>query len=233
MIAKNLNNINLQIEQACKSANRDVRSVKLMAVSKLKPLSDIQEAVGAGQMFFGENRVQEGVEKIKELNNEKVRVDLIGPLQRNKAKHAVGLFHTIHSVDRIELAETISQRARHLGITQNVLMQVNISEEESKSGVSPDAASYLLEKLLALSDLQVDGLMCIGSFIPSTAPEVERKREFIKMRNLRQELQNEHAVLLPELSMGMSHDFELAIAHGATIVRVGSAIFGERSYTEN
>lgn len=220
-IQNNLNSVRKRILSACQKAGRNPSEIKLLAVSKKFPASIVQQAVDAGHLYFGENYVQEAKDKIAELDP-KLTFDLIGPLQRNKAKLAVGLFDCIQSVDRIELAEEISKQAVKKKLTQKILIQVNISNEETKSGVLPDDLKELVERVGNLPSISLEGLMAIGRYY-----DVEDERCRKQCRDLR-ELRDSLPVDLSELSMGMSHDFEVAIEEGATIVRVGSAIFGER-----
>ena len=228
-----LSEVREKIARAASARGGLERPVSLIAVSKKIPLPLMLEAVQAGQMLFGESKVQEAKYKFEQLrsiaeqeNLEKVEYDFIGPLQRNKVKQAVGMFRFIHSVDRLELAREISVQAAKRGLIQRVLLQVNISGEASKSGVSPSDAESLGKEILSLSNLSLEGLMSIGSYYPPDTALDIRKKEFAEMFLLQRELQQQLGHPLPELSMGMSEDFELAIEQGATMVRIGSAIFG-------
>ena len=237
-VAENLNMVRERIQQAASNCNRDGESVNLIAISKFVPAGEVFEAITAGQKLFGENYVQEGKRKIAELATaarfsglsfvDPPVFHLTGPLQRNKVKHAVGLFELIHSVDRLELAEEISKEAGKRGVVQRILVQVNVSGEESKSGIAPAKLVDLYRDVSKMPGVKLDGLMCIGRIVPEEAPADERKSEFVMMRELKEGLEKE-GLGVAHLSMGMSHDFELAIAEGATYVRVGSAIFGERT----
>lgn len=215
-IEQNLNNIRARIQKL------STREVKLVAVSKFVELARIKEAISYGQKVFGENYVQEAARKFTDLLDQDLELHFIGSLQSNKAKEAVGLFTVIQSVDRLKLAEAIANRAAQKGIKQKILLQINISREDNKSGVLPENLSELLKELLKFDSLDIQGLMTIGDVNIDN-----RVKEFTEM----QELYNLAKQIIPkinELSMGMSEDFELAISHGASIIRVGTAIFGER-----
>jgi len=230
-IHKNLTEIRCRVVQAAKNCGREEDSVKLLAVAKTFPVDAVRAAIAAGHTLFGENYVQEAKQKHAVLSQESApfELHLIGGLQRNKAKDAVRIFDVIHSVDRIELARELALQAEKFGKTQRVLLQVNISEEESKGGVRPEGLCELLREILGLPCLNVQGLMIIGQYFEDNIDEGIRRSEFRALRELRDVSGKEVGVSLPELSMGMSHYFELAIEEGATIVRVGSAIFGARS----
>lgn len=228
MIAARVKKILARIEQARTQAVRD-DEVLLLGVSKKVSLEAMKEALVAGVVAFGESYVQEALPKIDQLGD-RVRFDLIGPLQTNKVKYVVGRFHLIHSVDRISLAREISKMAIKSNIIQKVLLQVNISEETTKSGVLMHELSELCGNILLLPNLSVEGLMTIGS--STEAGRDIQCREFRRLREIKEELEARYKVKLPQLSMGMSEDFELAIAEGATIVRIGSGIFGERENYE-
>ena len=225
-IAVNLKNINARIATACRRAGRDPQSVRLVAVSKTKPAADIEAAAAAGQRLFGESYVQEFVAKVEEVRRD-VEWHFIGALQSNKVKYLRGKVALIHSVDRLSLAAEISRQWQKLGRPADILLQVNLGGEESKSGADAADLLKLARQVTALPGLHVRGLMTL----PPWAEDPEAVRpHFRRLRQLAEEL----AVLgLPnlemrELSMGMSHDFEVAIEEGATLVRVGTAIFGER-----
>ncbi len=203
------------------------QAVQLLAVSKTVDRAGVSAAVSAGQRLFGENYLQEAQKKFAETASD-LQLHFIGHLQRNKAKEAVGFFCLIHTVDRPELATALNQAAEKRGLIQPVLLQVNISGEESKSGVSPKAARALAESILQCSSLKLQGLMCIGTYFEQHRPLAERANEFRQMRELRDGLERDLKISLPDLSMGMSEDFELAIEAGATFVRVGTALFGRR-----
>ena len=222
-IQTNLEAIEQRIVAACQKAGRDRDEVKLIAVSKRKPFEAVLEAAEAGQVLFGENRVQEAQTKIP-LCPQNLHWHLIGHLQSNKAKMAAsGLFRMIHSVDSKKLLLALDQ---HAVTPLPILIQVNISGEGSKSGCAPDEAAALIGIANSCSQVEVHGLMTIPPFTPD--PEKARTH-FSNLRKLRDELQQSTGTPLPELSMGMSSDFEIAIEEGATFVRVGTDIFGQRS----
>ncbi len=223
-IAARLEQIRERITAACARAGRDPKSVELVAVSKTKPAELIQEAVDAGQSLFGENRVQEVLLK-KPLLPARLRWHLIGPLQSNKVRKILPLVEMIEAVDSLDIARDINRIAAEMGLHPKVLLEINVATESSKHGFSADRIRSQLEELYALDRLYIQGLMCIPPFDPS--PEASRKY-FIQLRTLREELEKLGGAPLPVLSMGMSHDFETAIEEGATLVRVGTAIFGGR-----
>jgi PLP dependent protein len=213
-----------RIDEAAIRAGRSPGSVRLVAVSKTKPPEAIRAAYAAGQRDFGENYVQELTQKAEALADlPDVRLHFIGALQRNKAKQAVSAASVIHTVDRAELAAELERHAGTLGRTVDVLLEVNVGGEASKAGCAPEAVPALLEAARRAPHLRVVGLMAIPPYLDD--PEAVRPF-FARLRALRDSL--EAPELLPELSMGMSHDFHVAIEEGATIVRVGTAIFGAR-----
>lgn len=212
-----------ELQRACERAGRDLGSVRLIAVSKTKPLADVEEAVAAGQRLFGENYAQELREKTLALPD--LEWHFLGALQTNKAKLVVGRAALIHTCDRLALAEELSKRASKGQLVQRVLLEVNLGREPQKGGVLPEESLALLRAVLSLPALRCEGLMCI----PPAAPEPQSARAWFKaLRTLRDELQQATGQALPELSMGMSQDFALAALEGATLVRVGTAIFGAR-----
>lgn len=231
-VADNLRSINEAISSAASAAKRDAGEITLIAVSKTKPIELLHEAIEAGQLVFGENYLQEAEAKVLELRRSfpdlPIRVHMIGRLQSNKLKRAVGLFDVIETIDRLEAAEVIGKVARAREIEQEIFIQVNISNEESKSGVMPSQALELVKACDEIEGVRVSGLMCIGTFFTAEVSEELRRGEFRKMRELRDDISAKTGIELKELSMGMSDDFHLAIAEGASIVRVGSAIFGAR-----
>lgn len=216
-----------EIAEAASTVNRDPSEIILVAVSKTRPAEEVAEAVEAGVRHLGENRVQEAAAKIP-LVTGNAEWHLVGSLQSNKARQAARLFDWIDSLHSGKVADILSDEAQKLGKVLNVLVQVNISEEESKSGVSPDEASELVLYASRLPGLKVRGLMTIGSL--GAAPS-QTRNEFRSMRALFDRLRGDPEFLSPldTLSMGMSGDFRIAIEEGSTMVRVGSAIFGERS----
>lgn len=223
-IPERLAEVQVRIAEATARAGRPPNSVRLVAVSKTKPAEAIRIAYAAGQRDFGENYVQELIDKAKQLEDlPDLRWHFIGSLQRNKAKPATNLSHLIHTVDRDELAVELDKRALALGKKLNVLLEVNVGDETSKSGVPIDGLKNLLETAQKAQNLNVKGLMAIPPFLDD--PEAVRPY-FVKLRQLRESFGG--VANLPELSMGMSHDCAIAIEEGATIVRVGTAIFGSR-----
>jgi PLP dependent protein len=212
------------IDEATKRSGRPAGSVRLVAVSKTKPIEAIRKAYEAGQRDFGENYVQEMVEKARSLEDlPDLRLHFIGALQRNKAKLCASVAKVVHTVDREELAVELDRRARALGRTLDALVEVNVGDEASKAGCKPEALPALLDAARRAPCLRVVGLMAIPPFLED--PEAVRPF-FARLRALRDA--HGGAAGLPELSMGMSHDFHVAIEEGATLVRVGTAIFGAR-----
>ena len=212
------------IEQACRRAARDPASVKLVAVSKTIPAERVRELLGHGQRRFGENRVQEALAKIPDVGAG-AEWHLIGPLQRNKARHVVGAFELIHGVDNPKLAAELDRRSAAAGLRQAILVQLNLAGESSKSGIDAAGLPGLLEEILRMEHLELRGLMTIPP--PAERPE-EARRWFAQLRELRDRAADETGRPLPDLSMGMTDDFEIAVEEGATLVRVGRALFGER-----
>ena len=227
-IADNIASIQERISKSALRAGRDPAEIRLVAVSKTVSAESIQEAIAAGVTILGENYMQEARNKIARIGKQ-VEWHFIGHLQSNKAKYAVDLFSMIQSVDRLALAEELGQEANKRGKIVPVLIQVNISGEESKSGIDPQETLQLLERIAALQHLAVQGLMTMPPWFED--PE-DARPYFSAMRKLREKLSREKipGVALQELSMGMSGDFEVAIEEGATLVRIGTAIFGPRNY---
>ncbi|MGD8440476.1 MAG: YggS family pyridoxal phosphate-dependent enzyme [Holophagae bacterium] len=224
-LVRNLDSVRRRIADAARAADREPDDVTLIAVSKTHAAAVVDEAVAAGAVDLGENRVQEAVAKKPEVRP--ARWHLIGPLQRNKAKAALDTFDVIHTVDRPEIVDRL-----HFLLEQHwpervvdVLLEINVGDEPQKAGVAPDDAPALLGSALDSDRLQVRGVMAIP---PYTADAESSRRFFRKLREVRDRLQDSSGRPLPELSMGMSHDFEVAVAEGATMVRVGTAIFGPR-----
>lgn len=225
-IADNLQAVQARIAKAAAAAGRSPESVRLLAVSKTWPLASIIDAADAGQRAFGENYVQEGIDKIAAISGRNLEWHFIGPLQSNKSKPVAEAFDWVHSIDRLKIAERLSaQRPAYLPPLQ-VCVQVNVSGEASKSGCAPDDTLALCQAVTALPGLNLRGLMAIPE--PSDDPLAQRA----PFRRLRKIYDHIRAAGLPldTLSMGMSHDLEAAVAEGATIVRIGTAIFGERNY---
>ena len=223
-VAYNLSIVRATIGEACHRSRRDPGAVRLVAVSKTVDLDRIQAAIDAGQDLFGENYLQEARDKIAVLEKQ-VSWHLVGSLQSNKARGAVELFDLIHAVDRLKLAQALDAAAARLGKVQDVLIQVNQAGEATKSGVEPAAAPALLKEVARLPHLRVLGLMTMPPWFPD--PEAARPY-FRALRELRDHLRGLTGMPLTELSMGMSGDFAVAIEEGATLVRVGTAIFGSR-----
>lgn len=223
-IANNLQHVREEIAAACARAGRNPSDVALMAVSKTHPASAVAEAYAAGQRLFGENRVQEFAAKREELGGlEGCSFHLIGPLQNNKTNKAAELFDAIDSLAEVKTAERLNSAAKALGKRLEVLVEVKLSPEESKHGLAPEALGEFLEAIGHLEAIRVRGLMTVPPLNEEPRPYFQRLRQ----------LREEHAAKWPdlrELSMGMSHDFATAIEEGSTVVRVGTAIFGSRSY---
>ncbi len=215
-----------RITAAAQRCGRDLASIELLAVSKTFPVEAIREAVDAGQMYFGENKVREILAKAPQLPAN-LQWHLIGHLQSNKVRKVLPLVKAIHSIGSLDLARDVDRIAGELGLFPQVYLEVNLAAESSKHGFSAEQVRDSLEALYAFKRLEIQGLMCIPPFDPD--PTLSRPY-FTKLRELRDELEQRGGALLPRLSMGMSHDFEIAVEEGATIVRVGSAIFGERTY---
>jgi PLP dependent protein len=224
-IAENLNHVREQIAQAAAKSGRSADDVELVTITKTHPAEKVREAIEAGQTLFGESRVQEARVKIPELPSN-IHWHFVGHLQKNKIRHALPLFEMIHSVDSLTLAQEVNRIADEEGLHGRVLFEVNVAGEGSKFGFAPDKLREQMEQLLALPRLTVLGLMTI----PPMAQEAEASRKyFVQLRQLRDRLQTEFRVDLAQLSMGMTQDFPIAVEEGATLVRVGTAIFGERS----
>ena len=226
-IQENLKEIREKIRIAAVNANRNPEEIKLIAVSKTKPMSAILEAIDEGQMDFGENRPQEIVEKFPQASD--VNWHLIGQLQKNKVKHIIDKATLIHSVDSLSLADEIQKRAEKIDKIQDILIQVNISGESTKSGVSPEDAIQLCKQISNYSNIRIKGLMTIS--VRGMTYE-ENFELFSQLKKLAEQIARENIpnVSMEELSMGMTHDFDAAIAAGATLIRIGTAIFGERDY---
>ena len=231
MVKENLKEVEERVQAACRRAGRSRDEVLLIAVSKTKPVEMIREIMETGTVDFGENKVQEMCDKIETIK-EPLHWHLIGHLQRNKVKYIVDKAYLIHSVDSLRLAEEIQKEAVKKQVAKvPVLIEVNMAQEASKNGICADETEALVREIAKLPNLQIKGLMTIAPFVDD--PE-ENRIHFKAMRELRDHLQ---ALQLPgvemnELSMGMTNDFEVAIEEGATMVRVGTAIFGERNYNK-
>ena len=224
-IAENLERVRAQIIEAAKKSGRSTDDIELVAISKTHEAEKVRAAFDAGQQLFGESRVQEARAKIPLLPSA-ARWHFVGRLQRNKIRHALPLFELFHSVDSVELARDMNRIADEEGLRVRVLLEVNVAGEGSKIGFAPDALRKEMETLLELPRLTIEGLMAI----PPLAPEAEASRKyFVALRELRDQFASEFSFSLPHLSMGMTGDFRVAIEEGATLVRVGTAIFGQRT----
>jgi len=224
-LAGNLDSVRRRIADAAGAVDRDPADITLIAVSKTHAAAVVDAAVAAGAVDLGENRVQEAVAKKSEVRP--ARWHLIGPLQRNKAKAALETFDVIHTIDRPEIVDRLQFLLEQHWPERvvDVLLEINVGDEPQKAGVAPDDAPALLDRALDADRLRVCGVMAIPPFTPD--PEASRPF-FRRLREVRDRLQSGSGHDLPELSMGMSHDFEIAVAEGATMVRVGTAIFGPR-----
>ena len=224
-MADNLENVHQRIRTACERAGRDPASIMLLAVSKTHPPETIKAAADCGQIFFGENKVQEAKAKIP-LCPGKLHWHFIGHLQSNKCRDAVELFEMIQSVDSLSLAQEINKRAEQAARRIPILIEVNAAGEASKFGYQPERLLADLKQLNALPRMEIHGLMTV----PPWSPEAEDARlHFRRLRELKQRAEQVLGAPLPHLSMGMSGDFEIAIEEGATMVRVGTALFGPRA----
>jgi len=225
-IAENIAEVRGRLEDAARRAGRDPRQVRLVAVSKTVELDRLRQAVAAGQLIFGENYLQEARPKVAALGPA-VSWHFVGHLQSRKATGAVELFELIHSVDRLKLARALDQAAARQGKIQEILVQVDLAGEETKSGAAPEAVAALLKEIATLPHLKVTGLMTMPPWF--TDPEAVRPY-FKALRELRDRLRQLEVIDSPlaELSMGMSGDYEVAVEEGATLIRVGTAIFGSR-----
>ena len=224
-ISANLQAVITRIEDAARQFGRNPDGISLLAVSKTWAASDVREAALAGQQSFGENYVQEGIDKARSLESLGLEWHFIGPLQSNKTRPVAETFDWVHAVDRLKIAERLSeQRPENLPALQ-ACIQVNVSGEQTKSGVSLDEAAALAHRVAALPRIRLRGLMAIPEPVEDFA---EQRIAFRRLREAFEQL-NKEGLSLDTLSMGMSHDLEAAIAEGATMVRVGTAIFGERN----
>jgi pyridoxal phosphate enzyme (YggS family) len=227
-IAENLELVKARIGQAAAKSNRSPDEIELLAVTKTHAAEAVREAIAAGHSLFGESKVQEARAKIPLLPSN-LRWHFIGHLQKNKVRHALSLFELIHSVDSLELAQAIDRIAHDEGLHPRVLLEVNVAGEASKFGFQPEKLRQEMESLLALPRLSIEGLMCI----PPLDQEAEGSRKyFVTLREVRNRFENEFELKLPHLSMGMTNDYAVAVEEGATLIRVGTAIFGERRKSE-
>ena len=224
-IAGNLERVRSQIIDAAKKSGRSLNEIELVAISKTHEAEKVRAALDAGQPVFGESRVQEARAKIPLLPST-ARWHFVGRLQKNKIRSALALFELFHSVDSIELAREINRIAGEEGLHPRVLLEVNVAGEGSKIGFAPEKLREHMESILELPRLTIEGLMTI----PPLAPEAEASRKyFVALRELRDDFAAQFKMALPHLSMGMTGDFVVAVEEGATLVRVGTAIFGQRT----
>ncbi len=228
MIAENLKYVNERIQKSCLKAGRDEKEVTLIAVSKTKPVSDLMEAYQEGCREFGENKVQELVDKYEVMPKD-IHWHMIGHLQTNKVKYIVDKVTMIHSVDSIKLAREISKEAQKKQVTVSILIEVNVAGEESKFGVSMEEAEPLIRKIALLDGIKICGLMTIAPYVED---EEKNRQYFADLKQLSVDIatKNIDNVNMNVLSMGMTGDYAVAIEEGATYVRVGTGIFGERHY---
>ena len=229
MIAENLKYVNERIQKSCLKAGRDEKEVTLIAVSKTKPVPDLMEAYQEGCREFGENKVQELVDKYEVMPKD-IHWHMIGHMQRNKVKYIIDKVDLIHSVDSVRLAETIDKEAEKHNVTANILIEVNVAKEESKFGLMPEEVPALVEQISKFSHIRVKGLMTIAPFVEN--PE-DNRPVFAHLRKLSVDIakKNIDNITMSILSMGMKNDYQVAIEEGATMVRVGTGIFGARDYT--
>ena len=228
LIQENLKSVQEHIENACRRARREPGEVTLIAVSKTKPVEMLKEAYATGCRDFGENKVQELMDKYEVMPKD-IRWHMIGHLQRNKVKYLVGKVYLIHSVDSFRLAEEISREAVKKGVDVNVLVEVNVAGEESKFGTTCEETLDLVRKIAGLPRVFVKGLMTIAPYVENSE---ENRQYFVNLRKLSVDIkkQNIDNVSMEVLSMGMTGDYEVAVEEGATYIRVGTGIFGERTY---
>ena len=229
-LKKNLENVREKIKAACQRAGRDAAEVTLVAVSKMKPLADIEELITTGQMEYGENYVQELCDKYEHVS-QPVHWHMIGHLQTNKVKYIVDKTVLIHSVDSVHLAKQIEKEAAKKGVTAQILLQVNIAQEDTKFGVDGDEVIKMAEEISHFPHVHIRGLMTSAPYVAD--PE-ENRCYFRKLHKLFVDIgdKNIDNVTMDILSMGMTNDYEVAIEEGATMVRVGTGIFGERNYNK-
>lgn len=228
MLTKNYDYVWNEVKQTCKKSGRDENDVTLIAVSKTKPISDIMTLYSHGVRVFGENKVQELCEKYEALPKD-IEWHMIGHLQRNKVKYIIDKVALIHSVDSLRLAQTISEEAIKKNVIANILIEVNVAEEESKFGVRCDETVSFIQQIASLPNIKIRGLMTIAPFVEN---EEENRPYFQKLKKLIVDIEDKNIdnVCVDVLSMGMTGDYHTAIEEGATYVRVGTGIFGERNY---
>ncbi|MFP4461463.1 MAG: YggS family pyridoxal phosphate-dependent enzyme [Thermotogota bacterium] len=223
-IQKNFHLLQEEIKNCCKVCGRELEQIKLVAVSKTFPVSDMVEILETGHKIFGENKAQEIRDKMEQLEGKEIEWHFIGPLQKNKVKYVAGKTKLIHSVENEKIAREIDKRTSNEGKIQDILIEVNVSGEESKHGLNPAETQSFIQKLRVYKNIQVKGLMTMA---PLTDDEEIIRDTFRGLRELRDRLQKEHQQII-QLSMGMTNDYKIAIEEGATILRIGSAIFGTR-----
>lgn len=230
MIKDNIITVHENIEKSCLKAGRDPKEVTLISVTKTKPLPDLRAAYEAGERNFGENKVQELVSKIDELPSD-IKWHMIGHLQRNKVKQIVGRVELIHSVDSYRLAEEINIQSIKKNVITPILIEVNIGDEISKFGIRPDETEELIREISELKNIKVKGLMTVA---PNFEDPEDTRPLFRSMHNLFIDIKNKNIdnVDMCILSMGMTNDYKIAVEEGATMVRVGTAIFGPRNYNK-
>lgn len=230
MLAENVKEVQKNIEDACKRAGREPKEVELIAVSKTKPVDQLLEVYDTGIRAFGENYVQELTEKIEVLPKD-IRWHMIGHLQRNKVKYIVGKVDLIHSVDSLRLAEEISKEAVKKNTCADILLEVNVAQEENKFGLTLENTMEEVEKIAVLPNIHIKGLMTSAPFVEN--PE-ENRKYFRQLRQLSVDINGKNIdnVCMDILSMGMTNDYIVAVEEGATMVRVGTAIFGARNYNK-
>lgn len=228
MVAENLAQVQKNINKSCNKINRDPNEVTLIAVSKTKPVEMLKEAYDAGARVFGENKVQEIVDKYDQMPSD-VKWHMIGHLQRNKVKYIVDKVAMIHSVDSLRLAETIEKEAAKKAVIVPILIEVNVAQEESKFGLKPEEVLPLIEQIADFSHIRIKGLMTIAPYVDNAEENREIFRELKKL-SVDIAAKNINNVTMSVLSMGMTGDYMVAVQEGATMVRVGTGIFGARNY---
>ena len=228
MVAENLAQVQKNINESCNKINRDPNEVTLIAVSKTKPVEMLKEAYDAGARVFGENKVQEIVDKYDQMPSD-VKWHMIGHLQRNKVKYIVDKVAMIHSVDSLRLAETIEKEAAKKAVIVPILIEVNVAQEESKFGLKPEEVLPLIEQIADFSHIRIKGLRTIAPYVDNAEENREIFRELKKL-SVDIAAKNINNVNMSVLSMGMTGDYMVAVQEGATMVRVGTGIFGARNY---
>ena len=230
MLKENLTSVENQIQTACERSGRDRKDVTLIAVSKTKPVETLEEAYNLGVRVFGENKVQELADKYEVLPKD-IHWHMIGHLQRNKVKYIIDKVDLIHSVDSVRLAETIEKEAAKHNLTANILIEVNVANESTKFGLAKEETIALVKEIATLPNIIIKGLMTVAPYVDD--PE-ENRQIFRSLKQLFIDINKENIdnVIMSELSMGMTNDYMVAIEEGATMVRVGTGIFGERNYNK-